>query len=317
MIFNIRMNTLCRGKSWILLLLLLQAGAGAAVELLLPMEELRLLAARGDAQAQFSLGTALEYGEGVEKSPEEARDWYCRAAAQGQVDAWHSLGWMYVNGRGVPRNDDIARYWLEKAAASGDEQAARVLEMIGGGQARENGCSHVATLPWLPEQCGEPGCRAIVSLVEKLSREYGLDANLVLSVIRVESGFNIRAQSLKGASGLMQLIPATAVRFGVKDIWDVEQNIRGGMAYLRWLLAYFKGDLAKALAGYNAGEQRVLQYRGVPPFRETRNYVRQIIEDYGRSYHRYDVSWLDSWAASVPGLFVGQETWLPVSPYGG
>ncbi len=315
MIFTIRMNGLCSGKSWLLLLLLLQSGAGGTAELLLPVEDLRTLAAQGDAQAQFSLGVVLEYGEGVDKSPEEARDWYCRAAAQGQMEAWHNLGWMYANGRGVPRNDDIARYWLEKAAASGDEQAARILEMIGGGQTMENGCSHVATLPWLQEWCNDPDCRAIVRLVEKLSREHDLDANLVLSMIRVESGFNTRARSPKGASGLMQLIPATAMRFGVVDIWDPEQNIRGGMAYLRWLLAYFKGDLLKVLAGYNAGEHRVLQYQGVPPFRETRRYVRQIVEDYGRSYHRYDMSWLDS--GTVATQYTSRESRLPESPSGG
>ncbi len=312
MIFNMR-TSLWRWIGCGTLLSLMQAVPGGAAEPLAPLQTLRGLAAEGDARAQFSLGMALEHGEGVRKSPQEARDWYCRAAAQGQVDAWRSLGWMYANGRGVPRNDDIARYWLEKAAASGDEQAANVLGIIGGERTYENGCSHIATLPWLAERCADPDCKAIVGMVEKLSREHGLEANLVLSVIRVESGFDVRAQSPKGACGLMQLVPATAVRFAVEDIWDPEQNIRGGMAYLRWLLAFFKGDLLKALAGYNAGEHRVLQYRGVPPFRETRNYVRRIIEDYGRSHHPYDVSWLNSGAASAPGLFAGREVRLPES----
>jgi len=300
-----------------MLLLLLWTGAGGAAELLLPVDELRTLASQGHAQAQFSLGVALEYGEGVDKAPAEARDWYCRAAAQGQMDAWRNLGWMYVNGRSVPRNDDIARYWLEKAAASGDDQAANVLDMIGGERTHENGCSHIATLPWLAERCADPNCKAIVSLVEVLSREYDLDANLVLSVIRMESDFNVMALSPKGASGLMQLIPATAMRFGVADIWDPEQNIRGGMAYLRWLLAYFKGDLVKALAGYNAGEHRVLQYQGVPPFRETRRYVRRIVEDYGHSSHRYDMGWLDSGAVAASGLVIRRESGLPEPPSGG
>ncbi|WP_419617757.1 lytic transglycosylase domain-containing protein, partial [Thiolapillus sp.] len=165
--------------------------------------------------------------------------------------------------------------------------------------------------PWLKQRCTDPDCRNIVRMVENLSQEYDLDANLVLSVIRFESGFNVRAHSPKGASGLMQLIPETAVRFGVRDIWDVEQNIRGGMAYLRWLLAYFKGDLVKALAGYNAGERRVLQYGGVPPYRETRGYVKRIIRDYGKSFHRYDLRWLDEDSRPVQGLVSGRDAALP------
>ncbi|WP_308214419.1 transglycosylase SLT domain-containing protein [Thiolapillus sp.] len=257
------------------------------------------------------MGVAYENGEGVSRSPREARSWYCRAAIQGLEDAWYNLGWMYVNGCGVAPDDDVARYWLKKSAAAGNAQAAQVLKMIGGKSGARNGCNYVATLPWLKQRCTDPDCRNIVRMVENLSQEYDLDANLVLSVIRFESGFNVRAHSPKGASGLMQLIPETAVRFGVRDIWDVEQNIRGGMAYLRWLLAYFKGDLVKALAGYNAGERRVLQYGGVPPYRETRGYVKRIIRDYGKSFHRYDLRWLDEDSRPVQGLVSGRDAALP------
>jgi soluble lytic murein transglycosylase-like protein len=83
----------------------------------------------------------------------------------------------------------------------------------------------------------------------------------------------------------MQLIPDTATRFGVKDITHPIQNLHGGMAYMRWLLAYFQGDLQLALAGYNAGEGAVERYRGIPPFSETRNYVRKVIRSYGKSTH--------------------------------
>jgi soluble lytic murein transglycosylase-like protein len=127
--------------------------------------------------------------------------------------------------------------------------------------------------------------------VESLSPEYGLDSNLVLSVISAESAFDVRAVSPKGAQGLMQLMPATARRFGVENTWDPEQNIRGGMAYLRWLLGNFKGDVKRAVAGYNAGEHAVRRYGGVPPFPETRAYVKRIIRDYGKNRHRYDKSW--------------------------
>ena len=303
----------CRGnRSWLPVLALLCCMSSAqAKELLLPLAELHTLAAEGNPQAQYSLGVAYENGEGVSRSPREARSWYCRAAIQGLEEAWYNLGWMYVNGRGVAPDDDVARYWLKKSAAAGNAQAAQVLKMIGGKSGTRNGCNYVATLPWLKQRCTDPDCRSIVRMVEDLSQEYDLDANLVLSVIRFESGFNVRAHSPKGASGLMQLIPETAVRFGVRDIWDVEQNIRGGMAYLRWLLAYFKGDLVKALAGYNAGERRVLQYGGVPPYRETRGYVKRIIRDYGKSFHRYDLRWLDEDSRPVQGLVSGRDAALP------
>jgi soluble lytic murein transglycosylase-like protein len=104
-----------------------------------------------------------------------------------------------------------------------------------------------------------------------------LDPELVLALIEAESNFNPRALSPKNAQGLMQLIPATAERFGVRDAWDPEQNLRGGMAYLRWLLARFKGNVQLALAGYNAGEGAVERHGGIPPYAETRAYVSHII----------------------------------------
>jgi soluble lytic murein transglycosylase-like protein len=106
--------------------------------------------------------------------------------------------------------------------------------------------------------------------------EYGLNADLVMAIVQVESNFDPNALSPKNAQGLMQLIPETAQRFGVKDVWDPEQNLRGGMAYLRWLLEHFEGDVTLALAGYNAGEGVVQRYQGVPPFGETREYVRRV-----------------------------------------
>jgi len=107
-------------------------------------------------------------------------------------------------------------------------------------------------------------------------------------VIGTESNFNPKARSPKNAQGLMQLIPETAQRFNVRDSYDPVQNIRGGMAYLRWLLAYFEGDVVLATAGYNAGEGAVDRYRGVPPYRETREYVKRIQTLFGKTEHRYD-----------------------------
>lgn len=120
-------------------------------------------------------------------------------------------------------------------------------------------------------------------LVEKMAPKYNLDPNLVLAVIAVESNYSSKAVSPKNAQGLMQLIPATAERFGVKDSFNAKQNIQGGMKYLRWLLRYFDGDVTHALAGYNAGEGNVKKYKGVPPYRETKNYVKKVRRLYGCS----------------------------------
>jgi soluble lytic murein transglycosylase-like protein len=107
---------------------------------------------------------------------------------------------------------------------------------------------------------------------------HGVSEQLVKAVIAQESEFDPMAVSSKGARGLMQLMPATARRFGVADSFDARQNIFGGVQYLRFLLNMFGGDVALALAGYNAGENAVVRHGGVPPYRETRNYVQRIQE---------------------------------------
>jgi len=113
--------------------------------------------------------------------------------------------------------------------------------------------------------------------ITRYSKEYGVDEDLVRAVIRTESANNPNALSSKGAMGLMQLMPQTAKMLGVKDAWDPEENIRGGVKYLSQLSDKFNGDIVKILAGYNAGPNRVVQYNGVPPFAETQNYVKKIL----------------------------------------
>ena len=117
----------------------------------------------------------------------------------------------------------------------------------------------------------------IVDWVMKLAPRAGIDPALALAVIEVESAFNPNARSHKDARGLMQLLPSTARRFGVKDIWDPLSNVRGGLAYLEWLNGRFKGTAKFILAGYNAGERAVTRHGGIPPYRETRNYVKKVI----------------------------------------
>lgn len=107
----------------------------------------------------------------------------------------------------------------------------------------------------------------VFGLVRKLAPEYGVSPRLVMAVIRAESNFEPEAVSPKNAQGLMQLIPETSVRFNVRKPFDPEQNLRGGMAYLRWLLAYFEGNVALVAAAYNAGEGTVNRYKRHSPLR--------------------------------------------------
>ncbi len=119
-------------------------------------------------------------------------------------------------------------------------------------------------------------------VVNVASGRYRLDPDLVNSVIRAESGFNVRAVSRKGAQGLMQLMPGTASKLGVPNAFDPQANVEGGTKYLRELLERYNFDLVKALAAYNAGPLRVEQYGGVPPYYETRAYVARIVRDFNR-----------------------------------
>jgi soluble lytic murein transglycosylase-like protein len=117
---------------------------------------------------------------------------------------------------------------------------------------------------------------AYAAEVAAAAAEFGIDAALVRAIIHAESAFRPNALSKKGAQGLMQLMPATAERFGVTDAFAVEQNIRGGTRYLAWLLKRFDGDVRLAAAGYNAGEGAVDRFSGVPPYSETRHYVERV-----------------------------------------
>lgn len=128
--------------------------------------------------------------------------------------------------------------------------------------------------------------RRHAELVQRLAPRFEVDPRLALAIVRSESNFQARALSPRNAQGLMQLIPETAERFGVRDVWNPEQNIRGGLTYLRWLLDRFGGDVALASAAYNAGEKAVERHGGVPPYSETREYVRRILGFYRAPQHQ-------------------------------
>lgn len=120
------------------------------------------------------------------------------------------------------------------------------------------------------------------AIISDASSRHQIDVDFIASVIRAESANNPRAVSRKGAQGLMQLMPETARQLGVQDSLDPAENVDAGVRLLRELLLRYNGNAAKALAAYNAGPQRVKQYNGVPPFRETRTYIARVISDYNR-----------------------------------
>lgn len=122
-------------------------------------------------------------------------------------------------------------------------------------------------------------------IIFRAGEKAGVDPRFIHAVIKQESNYDPKAVSYAGAQGLMQMMPGTAKRFGLKDPFDATANVAAGTKYLKWLLARFDGDVSLALAGYNAGEGSVDKYKGVPPFNETQNYVKKIVANYGKTYH--------------------------------
>lgn len=242
-----------------------------------------------------------ENGEGVERDAVKAAELYCKAARLGDAEAQFNLGWMYANGRGVERSDSNAAFFFHAAAEQGLEQAVRMLATVGGPPNYVPDCMIDRTPPVmappparvaaLPVELIPPDApKQIVDIVRKHAPQYKLSPALVLAFIKVESNYDTIALSPKNAKGLMQLIPETAARFGVSRPYDAEQNIRGGMAYLSWLMAYFEGNVPLVAAAYNAGEGAVNRYRGVPPYAETRAYVLRILAGFGRVNHPFDAN---------------------------
>jgi len=245
--------------------------------------------------AKLARALAYEHGEGVPKDEKIAAALYCEAAVAGSAEGAFQLGWMYANGRGVARDDATASALLQLAAESGHRYARLTLERMGGVHGVLPDCMRPLQPPAVEPQFADalddgpdpfahlsPDKQKIADLVQRIAPRYGVDPRLALAVIAVESNFNALARSVKDARGLMQLIPETAARFNVRDRYDMKENVRGGLAYLRWLLAYYQGQVALAAAAYNAGEGVVDRYGGVPPWPETRNYVSRILALAGR-----------------------------------
>ncbi len=137
-----------------------------------------------------------------------------------------------------------------------------------------------ATRRYDPDAAATSEKSQILSMINKISQTHGVDEKLVQAVIKQESGFNPNAKSKAGAMGLMQLMPSTAKALGVKDPYNATQNVEGGVKYLKSMLNKYNGNVILALAAYNAGPNAVDKYSGVPPYKETQNYVKNILANY-------------------------------------
>ena len=175
----------------------------------------------------------------------------------------------------------VAGALLAFSAAAAQERTAGVMTFVD-----RDGNRKIVSVPAAPSTkrvpTGSADRRAeLWPAVQETALAHGLDPALIDLVIRMESGYNPRAVSPKGARGVMQLLPSTASAYGVADIFNPRENIRGGVRYLRDLLGRFDSDVRLALAAYNAGPDAVERHRGVPPYPETRNYVSAILAAYG------------------------------------
>ncbi len=236
----------------------------------------------------------------------KAANLYCEAARYGSAEGVYRLGMLYAFGRGVPANRDYAANLFGIASTHGHFEAQKMLETI---EIKTNDTPICVLEAVAPEKASAQDYadaqspkidayiaslpknkRWVVDLVGTIADWYKVDEKLVLSIITAESNFKVSAKSNKEAQGLMQLIPSTADRFNVKNAYSASQNIKGGVKYLRWLLSYFRGDVTLAVAAYNAGEGSVDRYKGVPPYKETRAYVKKVLGLYEAKRHDFDAS---------------------------
>ncbi len=259
------------------------------VKQLSPYEQLIKLAFKGKG------------GNGI-NSYHDAATLFCKQARDdNNAEAQFALGWMHTHGKGFSKDENIGAFFYHKAAVQDNFRAKKSLIDF-------KGDASLAKIPecMLPDAPPEPilaetklapaGSSGnafykrgpIFEIVERLAPLYHIETDLAMAFIKVESNFNPKATSPKNAQGLMQLIPATARRFHVKNLYNPEQNIKGGLAYLRWLMTYFEGDVRLVAAAYNAGEGAVDKYKGVPPYPETKKYVNKIYRLYQKSYHPYN-----------------------------
>ncbi|MDP2827964.1 MAG: lytic transglycosylase domain-containing protein [Sulfuricellaceae bacterium] len=241
-------------------------------------------------RALLEQGWSAEVGHGQFRNVPLATALYCEAGRLGSVEGYYRAGLIYFSKNAFFHNMDTAARFFSIASQLGHRDAGKLLEITGPPGDMPLPCMSIEEaggfdldhyVRELPNHK-----RHVVDLIRKLAPRYSVDTKLALAVASVESNFNVFARSPKNAQGVMQLIPETAARFNVRNPYNPEQNIRGGLAYLRWLGIYFEGDMVRVIAAYNAGEGAVLRYGGIPPYDETQAYVMRVLQYSGKGLNQ-------------------------------
>ena len=236
-------------------------------------------------KAALEQGRAAEYGIGVRKNRLLALAFYCDAGTMGSPEGFFRVGRIFATGPRQLRNPALANAYLALAVRLGNQEALKYYDPL------------VVNAP-LGDDCGlhasgreverfdvdgyltrvASSRRKIALLIRSVARQYEVSPRLALAIAMVESNLDTNAVSPRHAQGVMQLIPATQKRFGVTRPFDAKHNVRGALAYLRWLHRRFDGDWRLIVAAYNSGEGSIERHRGVPPFLETQQYVRRVLQ---------------------------------------
>ena len=252
-----------------------------------PVEAPRVVAA-------LAQGWAAETGKGVSKNLSLAVRLYCDAATAGGPEGFLRIGRVLATAPDSSRNPALANAYLAMAASMGNEEALKFYDPRYGNADIDGDCPALAALG--ATQVAEAGFdvdaylskqplakQQLAGLIRKVAAKHNMDPRFALAIAMAESNLNPEAVSPKNAQGVMQLIPATQERFGVTRPFDPEQNVKGALAYIRWLEKRFAGDWRLVAAAYNAGEGAVDRHNGVPPYAETQQYVRRVMHFSGMS----------------------------------